>query len=73
MELLDSNEQYMSSLTTPDMTEQDNEKGWIAEDTTAQAHEITLPSEECKGCTVSYNQVLDIVLYYHNWLHGSLE
>lgn len=53
LEMFDSNEKYMSSLTTPEMTEQDAKKGWLADDPTAQAHEVTLPSEECRGCTVS--------------------
>ena len=53
MELLDANENYLSSLTSPEMIEQDKKKGWMDQDPTAQSTEVTLPSEECQGCTVS--------------------
>lgn len=51
---MDENDVFLSSLTTPEMSEQDVNGGWIDEDTTAQSFEVTLPDkEDCIGCTVS--------------------
>jgi hypothetical protein len=51
LELLDEDNEFVRSLTSDTTSEMDAE--WIAYDTTAQAHKVTLPrSLECEGCTI---------------------
>ena len=53
MELLDENQAFMQSLTTPDISERNSPRGWLADDPTAQRHEVFIPSNlRCEGCTV---------------------
>ena len=53
MQLLDENGKFMRSLTTPSMREEDDSKGWLTADPTAQAHTVKIPDDvRCEGCTI---------------------
>ena len=52
IQLLDEDQSFKSSLTTPGAASEEEEE-WMDTDPTAQAHTVTIPRDaECKGCTV---------------------
>lgn len=53
LELLDENENFLQSLTTPEIDDQNSPRGWLDNDPTAQRHEVFIPSNlQCNGCTI---------------------
>ena len=53
LQLLDENEKFSHSLTSPGEDDTANDAGWILGDPTAQSHRVTIPRDvECQGCTV---------------------